>query len=200
MRYTRTSSRSRSGETGTYSVYSEKRSGSFPRGYPTGSVGYNYHYPKYDVGDNRNPEEPHKPVLFREFPAEVHIKLAFADPAVRHAMPTVMSRLHLDHPGAKLVADSDLSKHSSRLAKHAQDLGFPVTAHPTNPTFEIKNDADFEERHSMTLPEEDSWREKIIPAHEVAEARQFIRDKIRKPKPHLSAQFDHPQLPGLEDY
>lgn len=128
-----------------------------------------------------------------------------------------MGALAMNATGAShLIADDDLSSHSSRLAEHAQRLGV-VKANEDNPDMDVTNDFGFEDENYTVHPDDIQTRSDgtvvvhhqrmvEIPEHEVAQARQTMRQILRgnrpapAPKKNLSPQFDHPKLPGLEDF
>jgi hypothetical protein len=152
-----------------------------------------------------------KPPLFVETPETIHVTSMFAHPQTRAVVPSLMARMHLDYPNAKLVADASLSKHSSRLSRHGKALGLPVEGSSFNPSMEPSNEIDYPEGDRLNeapfvTSAKNVSRPNVIPAHEMQEARNFVRQKLRdkreasRPKPHLSPQFDQPRLPGMENY
>lgn len=152
--------------------------------------------------------------LFTETEPSVHVRTLFSHSTMTTPAMT-LGALAMNATGAShLTADEDLSPHSSRLAEHAQRLGV-VQASTENPDMDVTNDYDFEDDMYIVSPSDlpnanephayiSNQRMIEIPQHEVAQARQTMRQILRgnrpDPKKNLSPQFDHPKLPGLEDF
>jgi len=120
------------------------------------------------------------------------------------------------HGVAQITPHADLSRYSSKLAQHAHQLGI-ISPNPNNPNMEATNETDFS-TNKMTISQKEVRRMEAgtstelpihvneIPPHEVAQARQTMRQILRgnrpapAPKKNLSPQFDHPKLPGLEGF
>lgn len=149
--------------------------------------------------------------LFTDIPPKVKIDEAFFDPRVNNLFPTTASLIKQDHPDAEIVASGDLSEYSSKLAKRAAERGL-VTGSASNPEMEVTNSINFS-RQSMNPAVVDFMASggKEVPQTEIASARQSLRNQlrasrnnqvIRKPQTEtkLSSQFDHPKLPGMENF
>jgi hypothetical protein len=125
-----------------------------------------------------------KPPLFVETPETIHVTSMFAHPHTRAVVPSLMARMHLDYPNAKLVADASLSEHSSRLSRHGKELGLPVEGSPFNPSMDPTNEIDYPEGDSLNeapfvTSAKSVTRPNVIPPHEMQEARNFVRQKLR---------------------
>lgn len=150
--------------------------------------------------------------FFQHTPSETTLNAAFADPSMRLQAPLLGAYAHMKYvpEGKSLIASGDLSPHSSKMVKHAQKLGLPVSTHAENPDAEVTNDSDFESRRIHI----DSLNYRIdkgifteIPQEEMNKAWDHYRSLRGRPakgaKPVMSEQFDsvpHPQLPGMEGY
>lgn len=143
--------------------------------------------------------------LFTHTPAETSIAGAYAHRKLRSAIPIMASYLHKRF-GGRIEASEDLSEHSSKLVRHAWDLGLPVRASRENPHAKQTNNMDFDDRHLTTTDLEgyanSDWYTEI-PHSEIVAAKEHYRElrgyKRPQPKNHLSQQFTQPQLPGMED-
>ena len=160
------------------------------------------------------PQFKHIDTLFTEVPPKVQVSGFYADPSMKASAMVLGALAMTQHGVNKLVADDSLSEQSSRLAQHGEKLGL-VQPHPDNPHFRNTNDIEEEEQTmpSSFMRDEGGGKFTIegskyrqIPEHEVQQARQVMRSILRpnkgakKTSERLGAQFDHPKLPGLEDY
>lgn len=149
--------------------------------------------------------EPDK--LFEYKPSSIEITSMFAHPEMRTSAVHLAAIAKRDLGAETVIASDDLSPHSSRLTKKAQELGFPVEANTLNQDADVTNTYDF---HNKTIRSEHlpSLGEPVSP-EVVAGAKKDVRELIRKsrtvrnPKPvtqkGLGDQF-HPVLPGMEGF
>lgn len=134
----------------------------------------------------------------------------FAHPSMRVSAMTLGKMAADDALGGKLVASDSLSKHSSRLTRHAIDMGFPVTPHPNNPNAEVTNSYDFDEPNNVSYFSPEMRRNMVgvepIPQSVTDNANKELREMIkngrkRNTKPAtakgLSDQF---VIPGMEGF
>lgn len=153
-----------------------------------------------DIEHIKNHPWANPDTLFTHVPGRLHVSEAFFDKDARHMFPTVLGIIKNDYPAHEVIPDSSLSKHSLKFSEHAKDMGL---LDPKNLDYvEIEdNGLDFD---SMLddVPYPTGYRNpESVPESEVRAGRDFIRQAIRsnRPnKPHLSQQFDHPMLPGVE--
>lgn len=155
---------------------------------------------RFSSSPSANPQ-----TLFVEHPATTEITGAFFDPSMRVHAPTMASLIHQDF-GTPITASHDLSEHSSRFVKKAQDMGLPVEGHPYNPTAEVTNDLTFEDMGDNAPLSQRTHISTFIPLNkvpdtEVQSARKNLKQMMRGKKAHMSPQFqsvEHPKLPGIE--
>lgn len=148
--------------------------------------------------------DPHMPTeLFTHIPEETVVVEAFADPKMKATIP-IMGAYAMQKYG-NLTASSDLSKHSSRLVKHAQDLGFNVNTSDDNPDAEVTNSLTFKPLTSARVYEmvSDSDITKRLSPETIKGAKDYYRATRQRAKQHpalSTSQFqeDHPKLPGME--
>lgn len=152
--------------------------------------------------------------LFTEIPPKVKISGMWSDPSMTSSAITMGALAMNMHGTDKVIPDAQLSEHSSRLARHAKNLGV-IEQNWENPDMEqswenehnpmVIDPADLEQRSPGDY-DIHGMRAQPVPPHEVAQARQTVRQILRgnrpapAPKKNLSPQFDHPKLPGLEDF
>lgn len=143
-------------------------------------------------------EEPD--TLWTHYPAK--ISGAFSHTSMRHTIPVMIAMAKMQYPD--LVASSDLSKHSSRLAQRGIERGL-IRGHETNPDARVTNNIEFDDFGNRVA--EDMLRSGYYEPHkmqdyEVTEARGYLRDMLRPRKAHTNVmggpQFEHPQLPEVE--
>lgn len=150
-------------------------------------------------------EEFHPSTLFHIRPETVTIDTAFFDKSMTHTLPTLGMVIKRDFPGATMKASYDLSEHSSKLAKHASELGL-IEGHGANPQFEQRNRIERPEAgYTRPVTEGDVSKTmrtlgfEEIPQQEIDAARSQVREVLRgrRQQTNLSPQFDHPTLPGI---
>jgi hypothetical protein len=148
----------------------------------------------------------HPSMLFGYTPAKLHISEAFFHPSMRsHAIPLVAKAL-ADYPAAKVVeASADLSKHSSRLVKKAQDMGLPVVPSPHNPDAEVTNDLDFSDSMRFSVGQISDFSTSEIPVSEMKSAMAPVRAHLRANREaRVSDKVNNnqfqPHLPGMERF
>lgn len=159
-------------------------------------------YPKWDFSEDPNGKQFHisdtpqvlsegqsiQGELFHNKPAK--IRYLEADPSMRITAMNLVAKAMLDHPDA--VADSDLSKHSSRLVKKGMKLG-AITPNPENATAQVTNDMQLDHYYNYKFPGMSD-----IPDIEMKQAKAHLRSIIRppRPKPLNSTQFQQLTLFG----
>lgn len=132
--------------------------------------------------------------LFSHEPAIIND--AFADPSMRHTVPTLLAMAHKEH--RTLQPASSLSVHSSRLAKKALAMGL-ITPNPSNSEAEVNNGLDFQE---ITEPSDNNEYYEEVPQHEVSGANAYLRGLLRtnkgRRKKSMGPQFHQEALPGVD--
>lgn len=146
--------------------------------------------------------------LFDEHPGKVHVTGAFFDDRIRHAFPTMAALIKNDYPGKTIVASSDLSKHSSSIAKKFAKMGV-IEPSENNPDFVQTNTHDFENLSSYD-PDfvEDLYGSsaKKVNERDILGAKDTLRGilksnrNIKRPRSSekLSPQFEQLKLPGID--
>ena len=159
----------------------------------------------YAAGRNTNHPYFQQDTLFDTVPSTTHISRMFADPSMSSTALTMAQLAKNKHKPEVLMADSDLSPHSSKLVKNAAIKGL-VQTNPLNKDADVKNDIDKTERWAG-LNEIDYAHEKMQPVTqgEVLVAQNDVRQSLRNSrkrsntpvtKKGLSNQF----LPGMEGF
>jgi len=128
---------------------------------------------------------------------KAHITEAFADPRMRHTVPTLLGMALNEYKGPVRPSNS-ISEHSAKLAEKGEAAGL-IESHPENPFNDPSNDISEGKKPS-------EWGEVYATVHdsgeifsqygtdrrvsdsEVAAAKRFARNALR-PKP-LSGQFE----------
>lgn len=154
--------------------------------------------------------DAHRPTeLFTHRPGRVEIQEAFSHPAMKHTVPIMGAYFH--HRYGEIIASDDLSQHSSRMVKKAQEKGLPVSTPDENPNAEVTNNLDFSPLDKAYLQRQlyngnSDFEVAEIPKQHIADAKRHYRDisrSQRKTSP-LSNQFDgfhaQDQFPGMENY
>lgn len=138
--------------------------------------------------------------LFSHFPARVESAMSHHE--ARHLIPTLLSMANRDM--GRLEIPSDLSSHSSRLAKKALSKGLASPSGYGNPAAEPVNNLTFEDTNNMLImPDAFDKSNKPVPQRDVVLARENLRRMLRgNKKPHMSEQFDPyhgmDKLPGID--
>lgn len=141
--------------------------------------------------------------LFKSTRARARISGAYANPTMRHHIPTLLAIAKQDHPDTDFISDSALTQDSSKLAKHGIAKGL-VQPHPHN------LDASTTDAHPLYSTDPDMYKmgrdpfpgETVIPKSDVMRGKQFLRQVLgrgRTPQAAPAPKFDQPQLPGMED-
>lgn len=154
--------------------------------------------------------------LFEYKPSAMEIDTLHSDPSMRASAMNLIAVAKRDLGAEIIKAPESLSRHSSRLVKKAQKLGFPVETHPDNPGADVSNTIGF---HEQTIAESDlEGLGEVVPSETIAGAKQDLREMLsnrrqrannprsrHNPKRRntapvtrkgLSDQF----LPGMEDF
>ena len=157
---------------------------------------------KYQEQGEQESEEGDQFKLFEYRPPVV--TGLYSDPSMRTAVPTILGHIANKYPD--IVADSNLSQHSSRIVKKGIEKGV-VTGGEDNPTGEAGFENNREENRITTVGRGTAIpnNSTLLSAVDLSDARSKVRDVLRPKK--LSAQFDavngpplnHPQLPGMGD-
>lgn len=139
--------------------------------------------------------------LFGIQPSVIHG--AYADKSMRSVTPTVLGMAinEAKNIGMGLTYSENLSRHSTRLAKKALEMGV-FSENPANPKFKQKNEIGFEGLSSFehVVPESElPDLTDITGSEEVAKGRKTIRDIVRSARPapeatHMGQQFHQPEL------
>jgi hypothetical protein len=166
-----------------------------------GSYGVSYDY--WNRTEDAYGKQPTE--LFTHVPPQ--IRGAYADPSIRHVMPTLVG-IAMNRMGASRevpMADSTLSRYSAALSRNAAKRGL-ATPNPNNPTMtsgqgEDGAPADYSDMPSFTVDNTETRRGfEAVGAEEVSGARNWVRSKIRGAgqTQHLSTQFagQTPQEPA----
>jgi hypothetical protein len=85
----------------------------------------------------------HTPQMFVSRPGK--IRTAFADPTMRHSAGKLLGMAAADFRGQRMMGDSSLSRHSSKLVQRALDAGV-LEPNPDNEGGAETNYADFEDQ------------------------------------------------------
>jgi hypothetical protein len=158
--------------------------------------------------------------LFTSRPDNLEIVFADFDPRARTLFPTAVSLMSQSVGHPQIVANDDLSPHSSAVAQRAAEKGM-VVPHRHNPDMVVTNDmrsktrtADASLLHNVDRGFDDHIQVSgqgsmsgfsRVPDEDVASARGHLRTILRgdrpqkppaSPKPNMSQQF----LPGMEGF
>lgn len=156
---------------------------------------------------SRTPEHPyfHQDTLFDSFPSSTHVTSMFADPSMTSTALTMVQLAKNKIKSEVLVADDNLSSHSSKLVKNAAKKGL-VQTHPANPNAEPVNNTPTGSRLA-TSDTVDYYKEQWDPVTQgevmvaQGDVRQVLRSSRKRSntpvtKKGLSNQF----LPGMEGF
>jgi hypothetical protein len=110
------------------------------------------------------------------------IRAAFSDPRMRHSTGKLFGMIADDLRGQRVIADADLSRHSSKLVNKALEAGV-VEPNPVNPSGGVTNKYDFSETLSY-----DNLQNERSP-QEVDRATKELMHRIGKRGASLSSQF-----------
>lgn len=143
--------------------------------------------------------------LFDTVPSNTEITRMFADPSMLSTALTMVQLAKNKHKPEVLMADDDLSAHSSKLVQNAASRGLVQTS-KTNPDAKPNNDIEKVNRW-VGRNEVDYYKEKMQPVTqgEVMVAQNDVRQSLRNSrkrnntpvtKKGLSNQF----LPGMEGF
>lgn len=145
--------------------------------------------------------------LFTHTPPQ--ITSAHVDPSLRHSVPTMVALALQRSGGRTIMADSSLSRFSSRLSKNAAKRGLPVVGDPKNPN--MGTTSTYEQSISRKTVHINPHDEFSMERHfgdgndpvsdeDVRSARTTVRNMLRPTKKLTSPQFknyvDVP-LPGM---
>lgn len=135
--------------------------------------------------------------LFDVQPQKAEVVSAFTHSKMRHMIPLMGALAYQEH--GELTASSDLSRHSSRLTKHAQEKGLPVQTHRDNKEARITNGYYFDDNNMI------SWTGKpdTITSVEVPNGIRSAKMAYKALRGIQSAkasspQFEQLRLPGME--
>lgn len=122
--------------------------------------------------------------LWVERPERKHIDYAMSDPSYKPHMATLFG-IALSKGPSTIEASGSLSSQSSRLAKHAKDIGFNVIGAPENESMETTNNIDtetaYDELSDITADFSPHNATKLTPK-EVSSGKQFLKNTIREGK------------------
>jgi hypothetical protein len=158
--------------------------------------------------------------LFTSRPDSLEVDFADFDPRARTLFPTAVSLMSQSVGHPQIVANDDLSEHSSAVAQRAAEKGV-VVPHRHNPDMVVTNDmrsktrtADASLLHNVdrgfggriqVSGQGEMGGFSRVPDEDVASARGHLRTMLRgdrpqkapaSPKPNMSQQF----LPGMEGF
>lgn len=159
----------------------------------------------FAAGRNENHPYFQQDTLFDTIPSTTHITRMFADPSMSSTALTMAQLAKNKHKPEILMADADLSPHSSKLVKNAASKGL-VQTNPLNTDADVKNDIDKTERW-VGVNDVDYYTNRMQPVTqgEVMVAQNDVRQSLRNSrkrsntpvtKKGLSNQF----LPGMEGF
>ena len=166
-----------------------------------GEVTYPDDDPTNRINSNVKPGENLE--LFHQTPSS--IDSLFADGKLRAHIPNLLGLAvnKANEIGLGLTYSSDLSPHSSRLARRGMEIGV-VSQNPDNPKAENVNDIGEEGAHNythVTSPNYHTYHDNV-PTEELQEARGTGREIIRqmrearapKDQGHMGPQFNKPEV------
>jgi hypothetical protein len=155
-----------------------------------------------------NPHIAPEHLFYESKPASTTINGMYADPSMNATGINLLGVAYDEGNRAPLVADSSLTKFSSRLTQNAIKRGLPVSAHEGNP--EAKSTAGaYEEQtqlpHTMSSEYADVLRKRGTPISDVGvirgkEAVREILGRKRNPKPVTAKGLSDQFLPGMEGF
>lgn len=90
----------------------------------------------------------HTPQMFISRPGK--ITTAYADPTMRHSAGKLLGMAASDFRGQRMMGDSSLSRHSSKLVQRALEAGV-IEPNPDNMGGAINNTNDFEEQYANSF-------------------------------------------------
>jgi hypothetical protein len=106
----------------------------------------------YDVPDKEVQQtiaqQFHTPQMFVSRPGKV--RTAFADPTMRHSAGKLLGMAASDFRGQRMMGDSSLSSHSSKLVQRALEAGV-LEPNPSNEGGAETNYADFEDQYATSF-------------------------------------------------
>lgn len=129
-------------------------------------------------------DEHPRETLWHVSPEKLSINDAFSSRGYGPQVMTTLGIMHSRHPGAVIEADSILSQHSSKLARHAKAMGFPVVGHQTNPEMEVISYSDFSDTTAKRTSAQKEEDKKLRVSDEDVQRGQAVL------KSYLSKQFD----------
>lgn len=200
--------RDEDGEVSVRAIHPKNTREAFDNGHPIADL---YMKPPREVPNFvESPSQPGKQVINSEYPwhnpgkwqpdelfshVPPQISGAFADPRMRHTLPTMVG-IAMNRMGASKdvpMADSSLTEYSSALSRNAVERGLAVP-HYFNRNMTAGNETEDEEGNTIyqapdvsNMPERTSWDTAMygwdpVPHTEVAAARQWVREKVRGPQ------------------
>lgn len=135
--------------------------------------------------------------LFDVTPQKAEVWSAFSHSRMRHMIPLMGALVYQEH--GDLTASNDLSRHSSRLTKHAQAKGLPLQTSKGNEKAEITNSYSFDDPMMV------SWEGQPtnIGSKEIPNGMRSAKMAYKALRGVQSAktsspQFEQLRLPGME--
>jgi hypothetical protein len=122
----------------------------------------------------------HTPQMLVSRPGRINS--AFSDPSMRHSSGKLFGMVADDFRGHRMIADSSLSAHSSKLVQKALEAGV-LEENPINPSGETTNHI----RFSRRLREDHAPNQR--PIEDVNRATRDLMDRLGRRGASLSSQF-----------
>jgi hypothetical protein len=174
------------------------------RGYPSHGKTMDWAVEQARTNPHITPEH----LFYESKPAKTYINGMYSDPSMNAAGINLLGIAYDEGNRAPFVADSSLTKFSSKLTQNAIKRGLPVSAHSGNPSAE-STAGDYEEqrqlRHTMSSEYADVIRRKgaPIPDTSVIRGKEAVREILgrkRNPKPVTAKGLSDQFLPGMEGF
>jgi hypothetical protein len=157
-----------------------------------------------------NPHIAPDKLFFESSPAKTYITGMYADPSMKSAGINLLGVAFDDYNKTPFVADSSLTKFSSRLTQNAIKRGLPVVASEHNPDA-VSTAGDYEEDehvpHTVTSHHADNWlRQVSTPVSDLNlmrgkdSVREILGRKKRNPNPVTAKGLSDQFLPGMEGF
>jgi hypothetical protein len=136
--------------------------------------------------------------LFKSTPTTTTITHANAHPNLKTTVPIMAAYAHMKY-GGPITASDDLSRHSSKMVKNAQEKGLPVQTHSRNTDARVTNNMSFSDSGPVTLRNRLPYAEEI-PQKTIKAAKEHYKDLAgrRLPSTNMGPQFTQLQFPGME--
>ena len=154
----------------------------------------------------RNAREDEGTLFHMRLP-EHRVNYMAVDPNRKHHMATLLGLVNQHASGGQIIASSDLSKHSSRLANRLKEKGVGIKGSPNNPDMDTVNDIDWHDVEDMLgqqwfTSNDENWKQ--VEPSETRQAKESVKNILRASKPKKAEQPPKRDprevpLPGFEN-